>query len=150
MRDDLQAKVNDALVRLGAHLGGTFALDAGGLIAFEFADELSCTIEVPREGSYFHLYAPVAAVPGAERERFLADMLTRNLFRLSVPGAWLALDDETVLLCLSIDGDGFDPEQLPGLLLAVTEEVRALRASLLDRNGAEDIRLPAGDIVFRG
>lgn len=150
MSEGLRTTVNDALVRLAAHLGGSFALDENGVIGFEFADDVSCTVEVPASSGYFHLYAPVTSVPRATREAFLSSVLEQNHFNLLTPGSWLALDGEQVLLCRSVDGSAFDADQLPGLLLAMTEGVKEARARLVENASARSAELLPAEFLFRG
>jgi hypothetical protein len=150
MHDAQRLTVDEALARLGAHLGQSgFQLSEDGTIGFSFANDVSCTIEAPRDSDFLHVHAPVTRVPPHGREAFLERLLSHNLFRLGMPGAWLALDGDEVLLCAAVDGAAFEPDMLPGLLLALTSEVGDLRRALaaLDEAARGDDSFIPGSVI---
>jgi len=150
MEDQIRAVFEDALVRLAAHLEvDRFELDEDGTIGFDFADDVSCSVEVPPGSGYFHLHGTVMRLPAIGRETFLAALLRQNLFGLSLPGAWLAIDGDEVKVCRSVAGKAFEAEDLPGLLLGLTEELRTLRRTLVSRQADCESGINTG-VFIRG
>lgn len=154
----IRQEVDRVLSELGAAVGTPLRLNAEGLIALEFADDITCTIEVPDGANRIFMHALVDRVPREGREAVLTRMLKRNLFEIAVPGAWLALDSdgEHILLCCSAPTQPADLDSLPDTLLALVTEAGELRRLLLkhDDSGADTGQdrpaFDASTMFFRG
>lgn len=153
-------EIDRVLSELGALVGAPLQLDADGLIVMEFADDITCTIEVPEEAGHVLVELTVGRLPREGREAVLAAALRRNLFGFEVAGTWFALDSEgeQLLLCHSLPAVPAELDSFPDILAALIAEAAASRSLLTEGMrpaGESDAAAPALDfdaptLLFRG
>lgn len=138
-------EVDRVLAELGALVGAPLRLDAQGVIALEFADDVTCTLSVPEGTGRTFIEVVVVRVPRVHREAVLAAALGRNRFGLDVLGACLALDEagEHLLLCHSLPADREALASLHDTLAALIADALELR-SLIHREAAPAVHENGG------
>lgn len=122
-------EMDRVLSGLAALVGASLSLDDDGVIAIEFEDDITATIEVPANTDQVFLHLTVARLPREGREALLAAVLRRNLFGLDIADAWLATDaaGEELLLCRSLRAQPTEMDNFPETLAALIAEVGGLR-----------------------
>jgi hypothetical protein len=129
-----QSGIVQVLSELGASAGADLTPDANGVVTLAFGDDVSLSIEVPADSDFIYFHATVKRLGSTNRVAALEDAMERNLFGLSMSGAWLALDrsSDELLLCYSLLAAGVDADKLSGTLEAT---VRALRQEVSEQQG---------------
>jgi hypothetical protein len=140
--NSLRHKVTTALKAVFPGSDHDVSLDQNGIVGLSFEGDDSLTLEVPEFGEVFHVYVPVMHVPLSDRLAALERTLALNLFSITVPAAWLALDsgEDRLLLCMTLSSEICDGGKLAGLfedLLTEAERLRPLASGASDISGAE-------------
>lgn len=129
--------INHLLARFSSALHGAppLMLDAAGVCAFAYNDEVSIAVEVPDQSSQVYLIGTVMPKPAYEAAALVAfyeRLLKLNLFSSDIRGASIALDPQSgeVLLCYQHPVSALDETGFYNLLTHFTQTIQALRATL--------------------
>ncbi|MEN3386726.1 MAG: hypothetical protein V7608_6770 [Hyphomicrobiales bacterium] len=135
-----QLGIEQVLSELGASIGADLKPDANGVVTLAIGDDVALSIEVPADSDFVYFHGSVKRLGGSDRVAALEDAMERNLFGLSMSGAWLALDRSSgeLLLCYSSLAAGVDADKLLGTLEALAATVRALRQEESGQRGDDN------------
>ena len=135
-----QSGIEQVLSELGASVGADLTPDANGVVTLAFGDDVTLAIEVPADSDFVYFHGTVKRLGSTDRVAALEDAMERNLFGLSMSGAWLALDrsSDELLLCYSSLAAGVDADKLSATLEALAATVRALRQEVSEQRGDDD------------
>ena len=129
--------INHLLERFSSALriAPPLTLNAAGVCAFDYENEVSIAVEVPDQSSQVYLIGTVLPKPDQQGAALLAlyeSLLKLNLFSGEIRGASVALDPQSgdVLLCYQHPVSALDETGFYNLLTHFTQTVQALRARL--------------------
>ncbi|MGJ0506001.1 MAG: CesT family type III secretion system chaperone [Methylocystis sp.] len=125
-------RIDRALAEIGKAVGASLVFDEHRVATIECAQGVLCSIEAPRNAEHVYFHAPVSRLPKDSREAALLRSLRLNLFGLSLPGAWVALDEasDELVLCYAVPGALIDGDRLAAIMAAFVEQAAALPAVL--------------------
>jgi len=123
--------VDQWLAELASVLGSGLKLDEDGTINLQFKEDRLLAIEVPSDGDYFMLYAPLCPVPDdpALALELFQGALHRNLFQTQTLGGAIGLDPDGGMLFYSLSRAvaTFDAPQFAAQVAQVLELIPTLR-----------------------
>jgi hypothetical protein len=145
-----QSGIEQVLGELGASVGADLTPDANGVVTLAFGDDVTLAIEVHADSDFVYFHGTVKRLGSIDRGAALEDAMERNLFGLSMSGAWLALDrsSDELLLCYSSLAAGVDADKLSATLEALAATVRALRQEVPEQGRDGDTQSLAGSDHF--
>ncbi len=127
----------------------SLALDANGVCALRYGEDIECVIECPEGSEVIYFYTPMCNVPDMGAERLFREVLKANLFCSETHGATFAIDEvrNRLILCYPQPTALLD-EQLFANILANFLEISAIwyerlnsRAPRTEGSAAELARL---------
>lgn len=138
-----QNQFDNVFRELGSIIGADVMPDENGVVTLNVGDDVALSIEVPVESAFVYFHSPVERLVGKDRAGALEAAMRRNLFGLSVSGAWLALDSSTdeLLLCYSALGDDLTADKLLSIVDALgvaVREARTVNSAPHDATASED------------
>lgn len=132
-----QDAINHLLERFSSALriAPPLTLNAAGVCAFDYENDVSIAVEVPDQSSQVYLIGTVLPKPDQQGEALLAlyeNLLKLNVFSSEIRGASVALDPQSgeVLLCYQHPVSVLDETGFYNLLTHFTQAAQALRARL--------------------
>jgi hypothetical protein len=126
-----QIILGHALQALGAAVGNPLRLGEDGVATLAFAGTQELTVEAPAGSDRIFIHGRIGRLPAQGSDAAAREALARNLFKLPIAGAWIALDEGagTLLLCCSVPAEAIAQGGLASLLLSMFTEQAQLTSA---------------------